>query len=92
MYVVEAKASRQGRRTAKAIRVKLDSGAVGENWIEPRLVDELGLRTRDLEPEEQRTYYNRLYEGQDGFKPTKAAVVSLWFAPRGSHLRGSKRA
>ena len=63
MYVVEAEASRQGRRAAKAITVKLDSGAVGENWIEPRLVEELGLRTRDLEPREQRTYYNRLYEG-----------------------------
>ena len=79
LYVVEAEASRRGRRAAKAITVKLDSGAVGENWIEPRLVEELGLRTRDLEPREQRTYYNRLYEGQDGFKPAKAAVVSLWF-------------
>ena len=57
LYVVEAKASRQGRRTARAITVKLDSGAVGESWIEPRLVDELGLRTRDLKPGEQRTYY-----------------------------------
>ena len=83
MYVVEAEASRQGRRLAKAIAVKLDSGAVGENWIEPRLVEELGLRTRDLEPGEQRTYHNRLYESQDGFKPTKAAVVSLWFGIRG---------
>ena len=44
LYVVEAEASRQGRRLAKAIAVKLDSGAVGENWIEPRLVEELGLR------------------------------------------------
>ena len=64
---------------AKAVAVKLDSGAVGENWIEPRLVEELGLRTRNLKPSEQRIYYKRLYEGQDGFKPERSAVVSLWF-------------
>ena len=32
LYVVEAKASRQGRRTARAIR-SLDSGAVGETGL-----------------------------------------------------------
>ena len=79
LYAINAEASRQGRSLSERIVVKLDSGAVGENWIEPGLVRQLELRTRSLGPDEQRVYYNRLYEGQGGFKPEKMASVKLNF-------------
>ena len=54
LYAINAEASWQGRSLAERIVVKLDSGAVGENWIEPGLVRQLELRTRSHGPNEQR--------------------------------------